>query len=119
MMHFLHTIFFLSRRGMDFRTLLIEKIAENRAVVGYKTKLARVADCQLSYLLQVIKGQARFSLDQAYEIFRFWQLDPIDLEIGMISVYLDRSKSPGLRAYYLEKIELLNSSKASDSKQDD
>ncbi len=89
---------------MEFRRLIQDKIQENETVSAYKTKLAKAAKCQLSYLLQVLKGQARLSLDQAYDLCLFWELTPEEIDLYMTINCLDKAKTPGLRTYYLEKI---------------
>lgn len=90
---------------MEFRQFLLQKIKENEHLPAYKTRLANAAKCQLSYLLQVLKGRARLSLDQAYNLCLHWELNPTETDLHMAVACLDKSKSPELKAYYLKKID--------------
>ncbi len=89
----------------DYRKKINEMIEQNRSVRGYRTKLARAADMQLSYLLAVCKGQSRLSPDQAVDLCEYWGFDKLRTEQFVLLVLLEKSTSPGWKGFLLTRLK--------------
>lgn len=84
----------------SYRDVLIEKIRENKAIYGYKARLAEAALCQRPYLSQVLATRAHLTPEQALRLCTYWHLNAQETRYFMALVNRDRSGSAELRDYH-------------------
>ncbi len=89
----------------DYRKKLNEMIRRNASVKGYRSKLAKAADVQLSYFLAICKGKARLSPDQAFDLCQYWGFNRLQTERFVFQVLLEKSSSPGWQGFLLSRLE--------------
>jgi transcriptional regulator with XRE-family HTH domain len=65
----------------NYREFIKDKARENRGQSGYKTRMAKAAGCQLSYLSQVLRGSANLTLEHAVGLSKLWELNEEETEI--------------------------------------
>lgn len=82
-----------------------EKIHENSSVYAYKAQLAKAANCQRSYLSQVLAEKTHLTLDQAFKLAGFWNLDSIETQYFVHLVSKDRATTQELRNFYISLME--------------
>jgi uncharacterized protein (TIGR02147 family) len=91
----------------DYRSFLLEVVAEEGKERGYRKRLADQAGCQPAYLSQVLKGNVELTPEQAERLCGFWQLGDAEGEIFLTLVLLGRAGSPGLRQRLQRNLETL------------
>jgi uncharacterized protein (TIGR02147 family) len=74
---------------------------------GIRLKLAAFAECQSTYVSQVLKGDAHFNMEQAERVSRFLQLSPAETEYFLLLVQEERAATKELRAHYRRSCERL------------
>lgn len=80
-------------------------IADNRGVHRYKTQLAEAAQCQLSYLSQVLAEKVLLNADHAAGLSDFWKLSDSESEFFLDLVALARASTPRLKQKLLHRLE--------------
>ncbi len=75
----------------DYHDFLHYQIKDNSDVRGYLTQLAKAAECQKSYLSQVIKGRVHFTPEHATKLTLFWNLNDSESEYFIQLVHLGRT----------------------------
>ena len=58
----------------DYQTYLSDLVEVHHGIRGLRSRLAESANCQPSYLTQVLKHEAHFSLDQLFGIATYFKL---------------------------------------------
>lgn len=89
----------------DYRACLKEAINENSGISNYKTRLAKAAGCQLSYLSQVFAEKAELTPDHAVGIAQLWGLTKTETKYFLALVHKERAATPALKRLYQEEIE--------------
>lgn len=87
----------------DYKIYLKDKIKENKHVRGYKTSLARAAQCQQSFLSHVLHSEVHITPDHAYGLSQFWNFTSLEKEYFLLIVNLGRVVSPSYKKYLLER----------------
>jgi transcriptional regulator with XRE-family HTH domain len=72
---------------------------------GTKAQLAEAAECQSTYISQVLHGKAQLSPEQAERIARYLKLGKEETNFFMLLVHKERAGSKELKNYYLTQIE--------------
>ncbi len=103
---------------LDYRIVLNNMIEHNSAVKGYRTQLAKAAGVQLSYLLAVTKGKARFTPDQAFDLCRYWNFSESETEKFVLQVLLEKATSHGWKKFLLDRIEQIEQTAPSEESVD-
>jgi uncharacterized protein (TIGR02147 family) len=97
----------------DYKTVLREKIRENKGSVGYKGKLAEAAGCQRAYLSQVLGSHVHLTPDHAAGLALFWSLPPFERDYFLELVALERAATPNLKRLIESKLEQIRREQAS------
>ena len=74
---------------------------------GFKSRLAKAAQCQLPYLSRVLGGDVDFSVDQADGVSRFLGHVPDERHFFLLLVQRSRAATSALREYFTEQIEAI------------
>lgn len=72
---------------------------------GTKAKLAEAAECQPTYISQVLHGKAHLSPEQAERIIRYLRLSQEEAQFFMLLLSKDRAGTSELKKFYLAQIE--------------
>jgi uncharacterized protein (TIGR02147 family) len=72
---------------------------------GIKTKFAKAAECQSTYISQVLHGKSHLSLEQAERISRFLGHTKEETQFFLLLLNKDRSGSKELKAFFSQQIE--------------
>lgn len=72
---------------------------------GAKAQLAAAAQCQATYISQVLHGKAQLSPEQAERISRFLQHPKAEAQFFMLLLQKDRAGTNELRDFYVTQIE--------------
>lgn len=86
---------------------IVTSAIELNNVRGYKTQVANAAGCQLSYLSQVLAGNAHFTQDQVFQLAKFFRLSDLETEIFMKLHARDRTSTHELRSHFDVEIDKL------------
>jgi|GEM_PF-3403866 len=87
---------------------LIEALIEDQGPLsGLKTRMARAAGIQPSYLSHVMHGSAQLTPDHAFALARFFKLPPLEADYFLTLVEVERSSNPDYRRYLTQKINSL------------
>lgn len=89
----------------DYKKILKNEIQANQGVRGYQSLIAKAADCQTSFLSQVLNGHTHLTPDQASGIAEFLGLDNNGTEYFLLTVHLARASKPNYKAYLNRQIE--------------
>jgi uncharacterized protein (TIGR02147 family) len=89
----------------DYKKILKAEIKANQAIRGYQSLIARAADCQTSFLSQVLNGHTHLTPDQASGIAEFLGLDNHATEYFLLTVHLARASKPNYRSYLNRQLE--------------
>ncbi len=81
----------------NYREAVRTKLNQDGGERGYRSKLAKSAGCQLSYINHVLDSRADFTPDQAVGICEYWNLGDLESEYFMNLIYLGRAHSPKLK----------------------
>lgn len=92
---------------ISYRTYLIEKLGGEGTRTGLRKKLAAAIPVHTTFVSQVLKGQADFSLEQAESINEFFQHTKDEGEYFILLVLKDRAGSRALKARFTEKIKAM------------
>ncbi len=79
----------------------------SKAIKGYRLRLAEAMNCHNSFLSHVLNGSAHITPDQASALCDFWNYDPIQSELFMALVNLERAGTESLKKRLKLKIEEL------------
>ena len=88
--------------SQDYKEFLKMKAGEAR---GNLTNLAKMAKCQASYLLRVIREDAHLTPDQAYRLCRHWGFEAKERDYFLTLVNYARSADPEFRTFLKSEIE--------------
>lgn len=91
----------------DYREYLSYRIKSDEKGRGYQKKLALAAECQSSYLSQVLMGSANLTLDQAMGLCQFWEFDSDESDYFLSLVQWARSGKKSLRSHLEKKMDKL------------
>jgi uncharacterized protein (TIGR02147 family) len=92
----------------NYKEFLNEKISElPKKGRGVKGKLALALRCQTSYVSQVLGGNADFSLEQCYEVTKFFHIHGDEKEYFLTLAQYNRAGNFELESYFKEKLEAL------------
>lgn len=72
---------------------------------GMKAKMAQAAECQPTYISQVLHGKAQLSLEQAERLSRFLALSKEETQFFLLLVNRDRAGSQELKAIFDQQIK--------------
>jgi uncharacterized protein (TIGR02147 family) len=89
----------------SYKDVLTFAVEHNKGISGYKTKLAEAANCQKSYLSQVLKTHVHLTPDHAVGIADFWDFNSDQTNFFLNLVYLERAASPKLKKVIEERLE--------------
>jgi uncharacterized protein (TIGR02147 family) len=93
-----------------------QKHSENSEKRGYLKKLAEAANCQPSFISQVMRGKAQITPDHAIDLAVFWGLNDGETDYFLNLVLLDRAGSRAHRQYCQSKLRQLKVQNAEISK---
>ena len=88
----------------DYKSFLREIINDENAPRGFQSTLAKAANCQSSYLSQVVSGKPQISEDIGLRIGRFLNMTPLQLEYFLNLIRLGRSNDEEFRSFIMMKI---------------
>jgi uncharacterized protein (TIGR02147 family) len=89
----------------DYKSFLRHKIFENRSVRGYKTRLARAAGCQKSFLSQVLNSHVHLTPDHAAGLCRLWKLEADEASYFLDLVAYARAATPALKGFIEQRLQ--------------
>lgn len=89
----------------DYKSFLSDLIEKNSDVKGYRTRLAKAAHCQKSFLSQVMAGKVHLTPDHAAHIAAFLAFSPEESEYLIDLVTLARAGSPALKRLVSRRLE--------------
>ncbi len=93
-----------SSRSLD----VIEHLFKpNEVPRGYQARLAEALHCNPSHLSKVLKGRTYFTLEQAADAARFWQLDELETLFFVTLVAIDRAGTEHLKSTLLQNLILI------------
>lgn len=72
---------------------------------GFKLKLAEAAQCQPSYLSQVLKGSVDFTMEQAFLVSRFLAHTPVESKYFLLLVEISRSGHHELKVFFHKQLD--------------
>jgi uncharacterized protein (TIGR02147 family) len=93
-----------------------QKHSENSEKRGYLRRLAEAANCQPSFISQVMRGKAQITPDHAIDLATFWGLNTAETDYFLYLVLLDRAGSRAHRRYCHSKLEQLKAQQSEISK---
>lgn len=91
----------------SYISVLNEMIKLNAHVRGYKSQLAKAAQCQNSYFSLVLGSKADLNLDQASALADFWELNNSEAEYFIQLVLLARAATDSLKLRIEERMKEL------------
>lgn len=91
----------------DYKAYLFNIINENKSVRGFQGKLAEAAQCNPSYLSQILKGKYDITLDQAILISSYIGLDQLSTEYFLFLVQHAKANTSQLKKYLEHKMSEL------------
>jgi uncharacterized protein (TIGR02147 family) len=91
--------------NLDYLGFLRAQIKANKTIHGYKAKLADAANCQRSYLSQVLIEKAHLTPDQAINLCRFWNLNIAESSYFLNLVHLARAATRTLKEFYSKELQ--------------
>lgn len=94
---------------LDYKKYLADRIEENEAVRGYKAMLADAAQCQRSFMSQVLNTHVHLTPDHAVGLADFWKFDGAETEYFLEMVHLARAATPSLRSHLEGRLRVLAS----------
>jgi transcriptional regulator with XRE-family HTH domain len=80
------------------------KSAEGHRFRGENQRLARAANCQPSYLSQVLQGNKMLTPDQAAGMAVYWRLDSDETEFLLLLLQYERSATSVLKKHIRERL---------------
>lgn len=89
----------------DYRSFLSDLFEKNAHVKGYRTRLAQAAQCQKSFLSQVMSGKVHLTLDHAAHIASFLGFGTDAGEYLVDLVAYARAGSPQLKQMIGARLE--------------
>ena len=89
----------------DYKKFLKDKISENRALFGYKTKLAKAANCQKSFLSVVLSSHTHLTIEHAFGLSSFFQFNRAERDFFIHLLQFARAGTIELKKYYSEKMQ--------------
>lgn len=89
----------------DYKSFLTDLIEKNSEVKGYRTRLAKAAHCQKSFLSQVMAGKVHLTPDHAAHIADFLGFNAEESEYLIDLVTLARAGSPALKRMVSRRLE--------------
>jgi uncharacterized protein (TIGR02147 family) len=89
----------------DYKKILKSEIQANQSIRGYQSMIAKAADCQTSFLSQVLNGHSHLTPDQASGIAEFLGLDSSATDYFLITVHLARASKASYRTYLNRQLE--------------
>ena len=72
---------------------------------GTRAQLAEAAQCQPTYISQVLNGKAHLSPEQAERLTRYLRLSQEEAQFFMLLCHKDRSGTTELKNFYISQIE--------------
>lgn len=72
---------------------------------GIKARLAIAAECQPTYISQVLHGKAHLSPEQAERLGRFFNLSDEESQFFLLLLHKDRAGTKELKSFYSRQIE--------------
>ncbi len=82
----------------DYKLFIRHQIKGEKQPRGYRSKLAAAAQCQKSYISQVLNSGAHLSCEQAIGLSLFWKLSELETEYLLELVNLEKASFGPLRA---------------------
>ena len=91
----------------SYKELVKYFINKNKNIRGYSTLLAKAANCNKSYLSQVLNSNVHLTQDHVYGLASYWNLsdDETDFFFGLLN--FEKAGSSSLKKYYRRKIREL------------
>ncbi len=93
----------------DYKEYLSALVKDPESPYGIVSKLAEAAECQPSYLSQVLHGKPHLLPDHAWGIGRYLNLSELELEYFLALVELSRAVSSKWRQRVKMRLEILRS----------
>jgi uncharacterized protein (TIGR02147 family) len=100
----------------DYKQVLLSQIAENKGVLGYKTKLATAAGCQSSFLSHVLHSHVNLTLDHGHGLARFWSFSENETRYFLELINLARASTPELKSYVQDQLVAIRRLQAKEGK---
>lgn len=91
----------------DYKKILQDKVDENSEERGYRSRLAKAAGFQASFLSQVLNGPTHLTPEHALGIALFWQLPALERDYFVETVNYARAGTPDLRSHLAAKLDAL------------
>lgn len=92
---------------LDYRGYLLARLGDEGSRTGLRKKLAEAIPVHTTFVSQVLKGRAEFSLEQAEAINVFFEHTDDEGEYFLLLLLQDRAGSKKLKARFTTKIRLM------------
>ena len=89
---------------IDYKGFLQHQIEANKAVKGYKSRMAEAAGCKLSYLSQSLNGPVHLMQEHACGLAVFWALSSEETQYFIDLVSYARAGTKQLRRVLTERL---------------
>lgn len=90
---------------LDYKDVIKAEIRANSDIRGYQSKLAHAANCQTSFLSQVLNGTVHLTPDQVMGISHFWGLTDQQEDFWFLLLQYARAGKTELQTYLKKKLD--------------
>lgn len=88
----------------SYQDYLKQVILDNKPVRGFQSKMAKAAQCQTSYMSQVLKSEKELTPDHGIRISKFLKLSLAETRFLMCLIHCSRAGSPELREFMINEM---------------
>lgn len=92
----------------DYKKALAELLKSHSSIPALKSRAAKAAGIQASYLSQVLHGNSQLTPDHALGLADFFKLSNTETEYFLELVNLERASTPALRKHLNQKLQSLS-----------
>lgn len=86
----------------SYQDYLKKVILDNKSIRGFQTKMAVAANCQTSYLSQVLKSEKELTPDHGIKISQFLKLSLPHTRYFLCLISYSRAGSPELKDFIVD-----------------
>lgn len=91
----------------NYKDYLIRLSGAKNRRTGFKSSLAKAANCNSTYISQVLSGHTNFSLEQAEQINHFLNHTPDEGHYFILMVQIERAGTAALKKYFKNQLDEL------------
>lgn len=95
----------------DYRTYLMSALPTSGPQRGIRTRLAQAIGCHPAFISQVLNGNGDFTLEQAFTICRFLELDKDETHYLLLLIQFNRAGTEDLRRHFQAEIQSIQKSR--------